>query len=142
MFELQDIPHAAVAFQGAAAIPGSPPFLQSIQKRLQSPGGEYEVGLRLLNHMIQGEKEEDAKEELIKKRNSLVVGQYLYELNHSFQGFLQVRSRMPGSIGSKFEAYLKSSRTPSRDPWGGVLSVTPEGRIVTSTPHNKVFGLD
>lgn len=100
------------------------------------------MGLRLLNHMIQGEKEEDAKEELIKKRNSLVVGQYLYELNHSFQGFLQVRSRMPGSIGSKFEAYLKSSRTPSRDPWGGVLSVTPEGRIVTSTPHNKVFGLD
>jgi hypothetical protein len=142
MFELQDIPHAAVAFREAALLPGSPPFLQSVLKRLQSPGGEYEVGLRLLNHMIQGEKNEDAKEELIKKRNSLVVGQFLFDLNHSFQNFLQVRSRVPGSIQSKFEAYLKSTSYSSRDPWGGVLSVTQEGRIVTSTPHNKVFGLD
>jgi hypothetical protein len=142
MFDLEDIPHAAAAFQETAAIPGSPDFLQSIQKRLESPGGEYEVGLRLLNHMIQGEKDEDAKEELIKKRNSLVVGQFLFEINHSFQGFLQVRSRMPGSLQSKFEAYLKSSRTPSRDPWGGVLSVNQMGRIKTSTPHHRVFGLD
>ncbi|MFL5815436.1 MAG: hypothetical protein ACJ763_17810 [Bdellovibrionia bacterium] len=142
MFELQDIPHAAVAIQEAAAIPGAPDFLLSMQKRLQSPGGEYEVGLRLLNHMIQGEKNEDAKDELIKKRNSLVVGQFLFEINHSFQNFLQTRSRMPGSLQSKFESYLKNTSTPSRDPWGGVLSVSQEGKIVTSTPHNKVFGLD
>jgi hypothetical protein len=142
MFELQDIPHAAIAFQEAAAIPGSPPFLQSIIKRLQSPGGEYEVGLRLLNHMIQGERNEDAKDQLIKKRNSLVVGQFLFEMNHSFQSFLQVRSRMPGSIQSKFGAYLKSTNYSSRDPWGGVLSISPEGKVVSSTPHDKVFGLD
>lgn len=142
MFELQDMPHASVAFQQAAMIPGSPPYLQSMQKRLQSPGGEYEVGLRLLNHMIAGEKNEDAKEELTKKRNSLFVGQFLFDLNHSFQSFLQVRSRTPGSFESKFVAFMKNSHTAPRDPWGGVLSVTSEGKIVTSTPHNKVLGLD
>lgn len=142
MFELEDVPHAAAAFQQAAMVPGSPEFLQSMQKRLQNPGGEYEVGLRLLNHMIAGEKNEDAKEELINKRNSLFVGQFLFDLNHSFQSFLQVRARAPGSINSKFDTFLKTTHTAAHDPWGGTLSVTGEGKIVTSTPHNKVLGLD
>ncbi len=121
LFELQDLPHAAGAFQQAAAILGSPEYLQSVQKRLQNPGGEYEVGLRLLNHMINAEKNEDAKDELIKKRNSLYVGQYLFDLNHS---------------------PLKNVRKISRDPWGGIISVTADGKIVTTTPHDKVLGLE
>jgi len=142
MFELQDIPHAAVAFEEAASIPGSPEYLRHMQKRLQNPGGEYEVGLRLLNHMIAAEKDDDAKEGLIKKRNSLLVGQYLFDVNHGFQNFLQVRTRMPGSLQSKFESFLRESRTASRDPWQGQLSISPQGKIVTSTPHDPVFGLD
>jgi hypothetical protein len=142
LFELQDLPHASQAFQEAANIPGSPAYLQSLQKRLQNPGGEYEVGLRVLNHMIGGEKDEDAKEGLIKKRDSLFVGQYLFDLNHSFQKFLEVRSHAKGTLQAKFETYLRETRTNPRDPWGGQLSLSPEGRVVTSTPHDKVFGLD
>jgi hypothetical protein len=142
LFELQDLPHAAQAFQEAASIPGSPPFLQSMQNRLQNPGGEYEVGLRLLNHMIESEGNEDTRNELVNKRNSLYVGQFLFELNHSFQSFLQIRTRTPGSLHSKFEEFLRKQRISGRDPWGGSLSVTDEGKIVTSTPHQKVLGLD
>jgi hypothetical protein len=141
LFELQDLPSAAQAIEQASEIQGAPPYLMNMKKRLENPGGEYEVGLRLLNFMIQGEKNPNAREDLVKRRQSLFVGQFLFDLNRSFRNFLLIRHRA-SPTPSDLVAYLKESRTSIRDPWGGLLTLSSEGKIVTTTPHDRVFGLD
>ena len=75
LFELSDLPNASLAFQEAARINGVPPYVQRLAERLTKKGGNYEVGLRLLTFMIEGQKDPSVKEELIKKRDSLMVSQ-------------------------------------------------------------------
>jgi hypothetical protein len=149
LFEEGSLPEAAYFFKEAAEIPGSPEYLQSMEKRFNQPGGEYQVGLRLLNYMIQTAPSLAAKEELVLKRNSLMVGEYLYDMNRAFKDYLgQDRkyrtqsSLTPTQMQKYWRDFIKSSRSPERDPWGGRLSIDASGRVGTTTPHQKVFGLD
>jgi hypothetical protein len=150
LFELGDLPSASVSFREAAEIPGSPEYLQSLEKRLVKPGGEYEVGLRLLHFMILVAKDDRARqEELTRKLDSLRVGQFLFELNRSFKEFLDTNrdynasaSLSPARMQSYWKAFLKKGRYSERDPWGGTVLLDASGRAATSTPHVRVFGLD
>ncbi|MGK5084955.1 hypothetical protein WDW37_16830 [Bdellovibrionota bacterium FG-1] len=143
LFELNDMPHAAQAFKEAASIARSPQYLQKLAQRFEKPGGEYEVGLRLLNFMIEGEKDQRLLDQLKEKRKALYLAQYLFQLNESFQTFLVSRPHYKeGPLKRYFDEFVKESRTPIQEPLGGVLSLNGSGKIVTSTPHQKVFGLE
>lgn len=142
LFELDNLPSAAVAFQEAAKIKGAPVYLQTLAHRFDEPGGVYEVGLRILNFMLNlHESDEKLRKELLKKRDSLFIGQYVFDLNHEFGSFLKVNPKAKVSEES-FHRFLKESRLKAEDPWGGKLSLNEQGRIVTTTSHQKVFGLD
>ena len=67
LFQFDDMPHAAASFREAATLPGAPAYLASLEKKLGNPGGEYEVGIRLLRFLISGAPSEKAKEALEKK---------------------------------------------------------------------------
>ena len=138
LFELHDMPSAAAAFAEGARLPGAPPVFLSLGAQLATPEGQYKVGARILNMMIENEKIPESKEKLIAKRESLFIGAYLSSLNQSFQHYPSHQK----SLEFKWNAFVKSNRLTLRDPWGGVLSLGPEGRIESSTPHQKVMGLD
>ncbi|MDR3608029.1 MAG: hypothetical protein P4M08_11695 [Oligoflexia bacterium] len=149
LFEENDIPSAARYFKEAAEVPGAPGYLHNLEMRLSRPGGEYDVGLRLLNHMIASAPNTTAKQELISRRNSLMVGQYLFDMNHAFKGFLSANRnyRSQASVSSAqmekyWHEFMKSGRYAALDPWGGRLWIDQSGRVNTTTAHEKVFGLD
>jgi hypothetical protein len=118
---MDDMPHATEAFEAAQQIDGSPVYLKDLVQRLMQPGGQYEVGLKLIDHIILGTSDPAVKDRLIHRRESLQVAQFLFEMNQKLQ---------------------KHQKLPLTDPWGGTLSVGSDGKVATTTPHTKVFGLE
>ena len=149
LFDLDDMPHAEEAYRKASLISDAPAYLKPLMEQLGRPGGRYKVGLRLIDLMIASNaKNPDVKEKLLVRRESLKVNYFLYDLNERFHNFLDSRhvSQEDLRSGTKADKYWqlfkKSSGFPGEDPWGGLVSVSEEGRIVTTTEHRKVFGLE
>jgi hypothetical protein len=144
LFEVDDLPKAAAAYEEAAAYPGVPQYIRDLVKEFRSNGGQYKVGLRLLTFMINGQKEIAAREKLLRKKASLEVIQYLFELNSRFDSFIQGK-KVPSTASLKFKYwrdFLIENNISDIDPWQGVLTLNQEGKIVTSTEHEKVLGLE
>lgn len=154
LFEREDIAKAATRFTEAAAIAGAPEFLHSLAARFARPGGELEVGQRLLNFMmaqseaVAGEPRSESLRPLLEKRRSLEVIAALRGLNKSWKDFLgSCSKRRSGTRGADvqkcWEGFLSSYNSGSdRDPWGGRLALREaDGRIVTTTVYRPVFGL-
>lgn len=149
MYELYDVPNAAIAFKEASETPGAPDYLASLSKKLETRSGQYEVAINILLLLIANEKDDRVKEGLEKKRKDLLIGQYLYQVNTEFTAYLKKfpdyrrLSTVSGSQMARYwEKFRKDSRVPLNDPLGGVLSLDESGRIQTSTPWEKVFGLE
>ncbi|MBI4925742.1 MAG: hypothetical protein HY843_07440 [Bdellovibrio sp.] len=149
LFEFDDLLGASKAFQEAAKIPGGPPYLQNLAARLEKPGGQYEVGMRLLNFMIQTAPNEMAKEALEKKKRSLFIGQTLFGMNFAYKNFLdtfpEYHKKRPFS-GEEIRKYWKKFMFENgysiKDPWGGEFYLGENGQIHSSIPHEKVLGLE
>lgn len=147
LFELKDMPHAAVEFKEAAALPGAPQYLQSLAKRLSAPGGSYEVAHRLIFFTLDQAKTPEAREKLEAQKRSLEVMQYLYQIQSAFEKFRESNpSRAP--LLATWERFLTESGTSRTDPWGGTIEARemPQGsssgiQIVTTTPYEPVMGL-
>jgi len=151
LFELDDIPRAAAAYEEASQVQGSPAYLQHLVQRFRQPGGQYEVGLKLTEFLIAGASDPRAKQKLQERRESLLVGQFLFDVNERFQTFLTqkklLRQGTPDmedldKLKKLWRDFLRQGSISDIDPWSGALSIGDSGRIVTSTPHKKVFGLE
>jgi len=149
LFELGDLRSAAAAFTEASRIEGSPEFLSRLADRFAAPGGLFEVGIRLLTPMIESERDPRAKEALIEKRKSLYLAQYLGEIERLFRDFLarepayRANHKVSASeMSSYWERFKRASKISTLDPWGGQVSIDASGRVKSSTPRIKVFGLE
>lgn len=149
LFEMNDLPDASLSFQEAARLQGAPPYLKKLTERLTKHGGQYEVGLRLLSFMIESARDVKVRDELVQKRDSLMVAQYLFNANDAFRFYLnslgRYRQQQEVSVSKLKEywsAFQRDQGFPGRDPWGGQLALSNDGRIVTTTPHQRVLGLD
>jgi hypothetical protein len=152
LFELDDLPNAAIAYEKAAAFPQAPDYLKGLVKEFHTKDGQYQVGLRLLTFMINGQKNMEAREKLERKKISLVILQYLFDLNSRFQAFLIQKKFPPEHLPKGMELSTARSRQwrdflvengiSDIDPWNGALSLNPNGKIITTTEHQKVFGLE
>ena len=148
LFEIGDIPKAAEAFKKGAAFPGAPIYLPKLKERLEQPAGEYDVGLRVLKTMINGTKDEKARARLEERRRSLFLAQYLFELDRSFREFLkqipEYRNNPhipPGKLQAYWSRFVRETRTPTQDPFGGRVLLSSEGRVTSTTPYERVFGI-
>lgn len=146
LFELQDMRGAKIAFSEASMMEGSPKYLMNLVRRFEKPGGEYEVGLRLLKFMLLSAKDSRVRDELEFKIQSLKIGAYLFNLNAQFSEFLKKKKRNQILDSRKkmeqFKIFLDNRGILNLDPWGGKLEIGPKGQIITNTPHSIVFGLE
>lgn len=138
LFELEDMPSAARTFAEAAELPGAPKYLRSLKDKLERPGGQYEVALRLLAHLHETAPDDDSRRRLEEKRRSLLVVHFLATLRERFAGF---RGSAAGAA-DRWSEFVRRGLAPERDPWGGSLSIDGTGRVVTTTPHERIFGLE
>lgn len=149
LFELDRMPEAAERFRVTAEIDGSPPYLDALADRLERPGGHYEVGLRLLTFLRDTATTAEMQARYERKRASLYVMDFLFRLNREFQEFLERqpqyrRAEAPGrpELERFLRRFLAKAGYGQSDPWGGRLSLGKDGRITTSTPYDRVFGIN
>jgi hypothetical protein len=155
LFEVDNMPKATDAYEEAASLPGAPVYLQGLVKRFRAKDGEYEVGLRLLDFLLSGQKEPAAREKLLRRKYSLQVKKYVFDTNQKFNNFLESHKIQKTKQGNHnpsekdlarmkqlWSQFLVKSATSDIDPWNGSLSINDSGVVVTSTPHDKVFGLE
>ncbi len=147
LFELSDMPHAAGAFREAGELPGAPAYLQSMSERLAHPGGEYEVGIRVLRFLQFSAKEDEAKAQIEKKLHSIYVLQHLFHASLQFREFLAKqpsylrKSKLRGpEMQSYWRQFVKKQKAVERDPFNGHVYLNENGKIVSSTPHEPVLG--
>lgn len=117
LFELDNIEAAALAFSRASTFPGAPDYLKRLAQNLAHPEGKWEVAKRLIAFQVSGTQDPLALAKLESRAHSLEVIHFLASV--------QTRNRA----------------LPSKDPWGGVLSVDGSGHVQTTTPYTPVFGL-
>lgn len=144
LFELDDLESASWAFANAAAVPGAPPYLQSLSARLAKPGGKLEVGLRILNFNLTTAPSEEVRERLLQRRDSLYLLQYLFDLNRELEAFgrrMGPEPRSPRDRERLWRRFRAETGTPERDPWNGKLFLGPDLKIDSTTPRVPVFGL-
>ena len=149
MYEFYDMPGSAAAFAAASDHPGAPEYLKSLGGKLKTPEGQYETAIRMAEFFAGQAKDERIKKGYEKKRLDLILSQYLYNLNKQFMDFLKGNPEYRRSLSvtpKKIEAYWIKFRTSKRvgqaDPFGGRLYLGEGGKIMTTTPREKVFGLD
>jgi hypothetical protein len=149
LYELNDVARAARAFTEAAKMDGVPEHIRSLGTRLLTVEGQYDVALSLLDMLIQQQKDERVAEGLEKRKRNLLLSKYLYDLNSDFMEYLQKQPDYRKSLSVSREGmqkfwlrFRKETVTPATDPLGGVLSVNEQGKVVSSTPREKAFGLD
>ena len=140
IFEKDDLPKGAAIFSEASKIPGAPAYLGHFAERMRQPGGVFQVGFRLLQLMIETTKSEEARVRLITKRESLRVAEFLFQVNSAFGEFLK---QSPGvSPSAAWKRFSSASGHGNLDPWGGKLVLSDAGKILSSTPHEKVLGIE
>ncbi len=52
LYERQDLARSSASFEAAGGMPGAPEFLKKLALRLAQPGGRFEVGVRILTHLL------------------------------------------------------------------------------------------
>jgi hypothetical protein len=151
LYELEDAERASRVLLAASREPGAPEYLGWIAKRVSQPDGAYQLGLRLLNGLLGAQpKDSPLARELEKKRLFLYVSQYLFNLNRDFRKYLgeipayrASASVSPADMQRYWKKFASANGVASRDPFGGTLSLDERSaRINSSTPHDRVWGLD
>jgi hypothetical protein len=131
LFEFEDLPAAQEAYVALDSLEGVPPIVQGMASKFSRPGGIYEVGMSVLKNMITSSDDPKIKRELEKKRESLFLSQYLFQLNESYKKYKGGWSR-----------FKQEHRVPDQDLWGGRIALNAEGKIDSTTPRQRVLGLD
>lgn len=138
IYELGDLVRGAEHFLEASKVPGAPPFLSRFAERLRQPDGLYQIGRRLLKFMLEGSRDGEARVRTAFKLRSLEVSHMLFLLNRGFEGYRGARRATP----ELFRSFLKENGMSEVDPWGGTLALGQDGKIQTSTPRQRVLGLE
>ena len=131
LFELGDLPSAATEFRRAATYPDAPEYVRKLEIKLQDPAGIFDACIRVTRVMLDSAVG-GAKVKQTRQLESLIVLKYLAQIRREFE-----RSRE-----KDFGVYLrKAGNGAALDPWGGHLSLLPDGSIDTTTPYAPVLGL-
>jgi hypothetical protein len=89
IYELDDLPNGAAAFQEAATLPKAPAYLQSLIEKLKTTAGQIEVGLKYTAFLSAVFKDNPgALERLERRKRGLITFQYLFEMNKNYLVFL------------------------------------------------------
>jgi hypothetical protein len=143
LFELKDLPSASSYLSEASQLPGAPFYLRQMGERLKKKDGVYEVGLRLLDFQLKLAKDDSSREELEKKRDSVLLSRYLFQQSLDFKDYLE-KNRLPFKppFEDLWKRYIHERNLTGNDPEGGLLSVDSNGKVQTTTPYEKVLGLE
>jgi hypothetical protein len=138
LFELQNIHKAAEALKELNKYPDTPFLWAGVAKKLEKPEGIYDLGLNYINHLAVTAQTKEIAENFLKRKKDLLLSRHLFSLNREFESFL--KKERPTKI--VFEKFVRSKSISLKDPFGGDIFINSHGKIDSSTPRQKVLGLD
>lgn len=145
LFEFNNLPGAAEAFKAASELPYSPQYLQHLVSRLSTREGQFDVGAKLLQFKLDTLGRADtngAREALRRKIHDFQLSRFLFEINERFDAFLSQRKKGRLDRATAFPRFLAAAGERGLDPEGGQLKLDDKGRIITTTPHQNVLGME
>jgi len=134
---LQDFGLAAEAYADAARNPDSPPVFGQFATKLAAEAQKPEVGLMLINHMLNTLDDERLIEFYEERRSLLVLEQSLIDLQERVERFKTIEGRVPADLGELMRAGLIQS-IPSQDPLGGRYYIDDAGRAATTSEDKRL----
>jgi hypothetical protein len=140
MFEVGDLPGAGKAYAQAAKIPGVPLHVQSFSDKLATREGSFEIGRRILKSLHDNSIDPDLKERYARQQQSLEVAYYLFQVESAYDKYA---GKHAGELDpARWESFLHQAGRSAIDPWGGTVSLGPDGHVNTTTEHEKVLGIE
>lgn len=130
-----DFANAATMLARAAALDGAPPLIGQLAARLSAEAGAPEVGLRLVNTILEnlGDKDKAMREDYERRRNLLRLEVELKWLQKAADRFAEDQGREANSLDELVDAGLLTA--VPRDPLGGEYSLV--GGTVQTTSENE-----
>jgi len=141
LYELDNMPRAAQAFNETAIQEGSPSYLKNLVERLSTIEGRFDVAFRLINFLTQSSKNPEVQKRLKEKLSALKVSYKLYSINQKFQNYIKTANRK--NINAKiFLEFLDKFNLSKKDSSYGELFLDDRGKIRSTLKIKKTFGLD
>lgn len=141
LFEFQDLPNAVRTYAQLQTIPTTPPALRARAERIQTPEGQYSVGLNTLALLKQWHSTDEVMvAELVLKERMFLFAKDLYFWN---RGFVSIRAKNRNRpMSDLFNEYRQTAKIPETDPFGGkIYLIEATGHIDTETGKVPVLGL-
>lgn len=136
-FFLHDYDLAARAMARAARLPGSPKVAGPLATRLAAEAGRPEIGLRLVDTMLETLEDEKLREVYLERRKKLLLEQELRSLDEAADRFEKQRGRRPRALDELIGAGLLRS-LPAHDPLGGTYYLDEHGRVQTTRDAERL----
>ena len=129
---MHDYPKAARALARAATIDGAPEISGPLATRLAAQAGEPEIGLALIDTLINevDENDADARQLIEDRRNLLQVEVDLKELNRQLATYRQTHPP-PQSLEELMRLHIVPN--PPSDAAGGTYRLREDGQVDTTT---------
>ena len=134
----QNAPKVALPLlQAAAELPGCPPRVQKIAAKLSVETAQPEIGLALIESMMETVDDPDLLQTYEEKRRLLILEVELKAFNRALEYFVSEYERPPSSMDELMRAM--GNRNPSdQDPVGGKYFVDEQGKIQTTSESKRL----
>lgn len=123
----QDYAGAAESLSIASKFPDAPPITAQLATRVAAHAGRPEVGMRLIDEILERTKDEQLRASYIERRKALQLDVELAFLNRLAQRYRDEQKTKPTSINDFVKVgYL---REPPHDPYGKPYGLESDGLV-------------
>lgn len=133
---LQNYPEAARMLARAAKLEGAPEVAGPLATRLSAEAGEPELGIRMIDSMLEGVSDEHLKQTYLERRALLVLEVELAWLRRALERFAAETGKPAKSLDELVRAGLLE-RVP-QDPVGGRYFIDEAGGLQTSSESKRL----
>jgi hypothetical protein len=141
LFEFQDLRKAAEVYDETRKIPGIPTMVRKMAERIQTPKGQFNIGLNVLSAIRQWHEEDETMlKEIDRKVLMFELARDLFLWNETF--LLERKKRPNSSLQAMYADFRIRNKIPERDRFGGEIYLREDGRIDTRTERVPVLGVE
>ncbi|MBN1962874.1 MAG: hypothetical protein JW841_18230 [Deltaproteobacteria bacterium] len=133
---LGDYIGGAKALAAAAKFAAAPPITGPLAARLAAEGGAPEVGIALVDSLLEGITDEKLRQEYLERRQLLIFELQLRELNRIADLFSKRNGRRPQSINELIAPGLL--RSIPKEVLGGKFFINSQGRVQSSNDDKRL----
>lgn len=133
---LNDYEKAAKAMARAAQIPGASPVAAPLATRLAAQAGQPELGIQMIDALLQDVADAKLKREYKERRNLLLIELHLSWLNQALQQYAKKSKTCPASFDQVIAADIL--RGLPEEPLGGLYTISADCKAISTSEFEQL----